>query len=449
MGLTRKLGEFVSSLRYEDLPPEVISEVKFCVLDWFGVTLSGSKEPLVDILLQVLRAEGGNPLASVIGRSEKVSLQQAALVNGSASHALDFDDVNTHMMGHPTVVVLPAPLALGELKRCSGKDFITAFVAGFETVCHIGLCQTRKHGARGWHPTATLGHFGAAAACANLLHLDLDKTITSFGIAGTQAAGLRTSFGTMCKPLHAGKASMNGLLAAQLAEKGFTASQAILEEEEGFTHTFTPDGNLTYEPEGLGRRYEILDVKFKRYASCFGTHPSIDVALALREEGLKPDDIESVHAIPFHGLYDAISIMKPSTSLEGKFSLPYTFAAAFVQGRVGEEEFGEESLKNPEIIKIRDKVTMEKDEKIPVNTSHVVVKTRDGRTIERNADVNQVFKDVKKKEESLRNKFFGCATKVLSERQSEDLYAGIMQLEKIGDLGSLINHSVKKGAGNG
>ena len=445
MGLTRKLAEFVSSLRYEDLPPEVISEVKFCVLDWFGVALSGSKEPLVDILLQVLMAEGGNTLASIVGRSEKVSLQQAALVNGSASHALDFDDVNTNMMGHPTVVVLPAPLALGEWKGCSGKDFMAAFVAGFETVCHVGLSQTRKHGARGWHPTATIGHFGAAAACANLLHLDSDATTASFGIAGTQAAGLRTSFGTMCKPLHAGKASMNGLLAAQLAEKGFTASQAILEEEEGFTHTFTPDGNVAYVPEGLGKRYEILDVKFKRYASCFGTHPSIDVALALREEGLKPDDIESVHAIPFHGLYDAISIMKPSTSLEGKFSLPYTFAAAFVEGRAGEEEFSEKSLKNPEIIKIRDKVTMEKDETIPVNTSHVVVKTRDGRTIERRADVNQVFKDSKKKEESLRNKFFGCATKVLSDGQSEDLYSSIMELETIEDLSSMINLSVNGG----
>lgn len=443
MGLTRKLAEFVRSLKYEDLPSEVIAEAKFCILDWFGVTLSGSKEPLVDILLQVLRAEGCNPVASIVGRSEKVSLHQAALINGSASHALDFDDVNSSMMGHPTVVALPAPLALGESKRCSGKDLIGAFVAGFETVCHIGLCQTRKHGARGWHPTATIGHFAAAAACANLLGLDVETTIASFGIAGTQAAGLRTSFGTMSKPLHAGKASMNGLFAAQLAEKGFTASEAILEEKEGFTHTFTPDGNLTYEPEGLGKQYEILDVKFKRYASCFGTHPGIDVALALREEGLKPDDIKSIHVVPFHGLYDAISIMKPTTSLEGKFSVPYTFAVAFVEGKAGEDEFGEESLNNPEIIKIRDKVTMEKDEKIPVNTSHVVVKTRDGRTIERDADVNQVFKDSKKKEESLKNKYFGCATKVLSERQSEDLYAGIMELEKIGDISSFINLSTK------
>ena len=444
MGLTRKLAEFVSGLKYEDLPLEVILEAKLCVLDWFGVALSGSKEPLIDILLQVVREEGGNPRASVVGRSDKVSLQQAALVNGVSSHALDFDDVHTKMMGHPSVVVLPGLLALGESKACSGRDLIVAFVAGFETACHVGLCQTRKHGAHGWHPTATIGHFGAVAACANLLNLDIDTIGHAIGIAGTQAAGLRQVFGTMCKPLHAGKASMNGLFAAQLAQKGFTCSEKILEGKEGFTHTFTPDGDLAYAAEELGERYEILDVKFKRYASCFGTHPTIDAALALREGGLKPDDIESVHVTPFHGLYDAISIMKPSTNLEAKFSIPYTFAVAFVEGKAGEDNFLEKSIRNPEIVRIRDKVTMEKNENIPVNTSLIVVKTWDGRIIEKFADVNQVFKDSRKKEESLRNKFFNCATKVLSEGQSEDLYARIMELERIEDVGDVIKLSRKE-----
>ncbi len=444
MGLTRKLAEFISALRYEDLPPEVIMESKLCILDWFGVALSGSKEQLIDILLQVIMEQGGNPCASIIGKSDKLSLQQAALVNGVSSHALDFDDVHMKMMGHPSVVILPGVMALGEFKRCSGTDLITAFVAGFETACHVGFCQTRRHGARGWHPTGTIGHFGAVAACTNLLHLDIEKSVNAIGIAGTQAAGLRKVFGTMCKPLHAGKASMNGLFAAQLAEKGFNSSEEIIEGKEGFTHTFTPDGQLMCTLEGLGKHYEILNVMFKRYASCFGTHPTIDAALAFREEGLKTDDIKSVHVIPFHGLYDAINIMKPCTGLEGKFSIPYTFAVALIKGKVGEDEFAEESIRNPDIVQIRDKVTMEKNESMPENNSLVVIEMRDGRKLEKHIDINEVFKDPGKKEESLRNKFKDCATKVLSEDQSEDLYARIMELEKIGDISEVIALSRKK-----
>jgi len=444
MGWTRRLSEFISGLKYEDLPPEVVVEAKLCILDWFGVALSGSKEPLIDILLQVVREEGGNPCASIVGKSDKLSLQQAALVNGTSSHALDFDDVHGSMMGHPSVVVLPGALALGEYKKCSGEDLIAAFVAGFETVCHIGSCQTRNHGARGWHPTSTIGHFGAAAACANLLALDVDATVNALGIAGTQASGLRQVFGTMCKPLHAGKASMDGLFAAQLAERGFNSSQEIIEGKEGFTSTFTPDGNWAYTLEGLGERYQILDVMFKRYASCFGTHPTIDAALSFREEGLKPDDIASIHITPFHGLYNAISIMKPRTDLEGKFSASYTFALAFVKGRAGEDQFTERYLEDPEIIKIRDKVTMERSENMPPNNSLVVVKTQGGRTLEKHVDVNNILRDSNKKMKALEEKFFDCATRVLSKGQSETLYANIMGLEKIEDIRNIINLSTKE-----
>lgn len=443
MGFTGRLAEFVSNLKYEDLPTQVILEAKLCILDWFGVALSGSKEPFIDILLQVIREEGCTPRASIVGRSFKLSLQQAALINGSSSHALDFDDVHASMMGHPSAVILPSSLALGEFKKCSGRDLITAFVAGFETVCHVGLSQTRSHIAQGWHPTATIGHFGSVTACANLLHLDIEKSVNAIGIAGTQASGLRQVFGTMSKPLHAGKASMNGLFAAQLAERGFTSSSEILEGKHGFTQTFTPDGNLEYSCCELGKNYEILKVMFKRYASCFGTHPTIDAALSLRNGGLKPDDIESVHVVPFHGLFDSINNMKPENSMEGKFSVPYTFAVAFMKGRAGEDEFTEKNIRDPDLVRIRDKVTMGKDEYMPYNNSLIIVKTRDGRVIEKHIDVNEVFKDSEKKNESLKNKFLNCAHKVISIDQSENLMAGIMTLEKIEDISELIALSRK------
>lgn len=438
MQTTKLLAKFVNDLTFETLPGEVIFEAKLCILDWIGVTLTGSKEPLVDILVDVAREEGGNHRASVIGKGEKVSLLQAALINGSASHALDFDDVQGAFMGHPTVVVLSGLLALGESKRCTGKDLINAFVAGFETACHVGLFQTRRHAARGWHPTATIGNFGAAASCAKLLNLDVDKTIYAFGIAGTQASGLRQVFGTMCKPFHAGKASANGLLAALLAEKGFDSSREIIEGDFGFNKTFTPDGNLSYQLEGLGDDYQILDVMFKRYASCFGTHPTIDAALAFRKEGLTIDDIESVHIVPYHGLYDAIKIMKPTTALEGKFSIPYTFAKAFVEGKAGEDCFMDSEMMNPKVVQVRDKVTMEKDENMPVNNSLVVLRTHDGRTLKKHVDVSKVMKNQEEKSETLKKKFYECASVVLATDQVEELYQRVMNIDETKDVTEII-----------
>jgi 2-methylcitrate dehydratase PrpD len=388
--------------------------------------------------MDVVKEEGGNSRASLIGRADKVSLLQAALINGAASHALDFDDVHEGLMGHPTVVVLPGLLALGEDRRCSGKDLITAFVAGFETACHVGLCQTRRHPVRGWHPTATIGHFGAAAACANLLNLDVEKTIYALGIAGTQAAGLRQVFGTMCKPFHAGKTSTNGLLGALLAEKGFNCSSAIVEGDYGFSKTFTPDGNLSYALEGLGDDYQILKVMFKRYASCFGTHPTIDAALAFRNEGVGADDIESVHVVPYHVLYDVIKIMKPTTGLEGKFSIPYTFAVAFVKGKAGEDSFTDSCLMDPGVIQVRDKVTMEKDENMPVNNSLVVLKTRDGRTLKKHVDVSKAMKNQEEKSEAVKMKFYECAGIVLSKNDVEALYQGVMTIDEAKDVTDVV-----------
>jgi len=439
MQVTRELAKFVSGLTFETLPLDVIHKAKLCILDLLGVTLSGSKEQLVDILLEVAAGEGGNPRASIIGRSMRAPLLHAALINGSSSHALDFDDVHAGMMGHPSAVVLPGLLALGEFKRCSGRDLITAFVAGFETVCHVGLCQTRSHLAQGWHPTATIGHFGAAAACANLLKLDEEKAIFALGLAGTQAAGLKQVFGTMGKPFNAGKASMNGLLAALLAEKGFTSSYEIIEGDMGFTKTFTPKSDLAGALNGLGVNYQISTVIFKKHASCFATHPTIEGALAFREEGLTADDIESVHVFPYHGHYDGIKIMKPKTGLEGKFSIPYTFAVAFVEGKAGENCFTDSAVRDPKVIKVRDKVTMEKDKNMPLYNSSVVVKTNDGRVLKKHVDLNKANKNQDEEIGALKQKFFECGTAVLTMDAVTELFEKIMRIEEIKDIEEVIS----------
>jgi len=220
MEITKALSEYIVKLKFSDLPKDVVEGAKLCFLDWLGVTLSGSKEPLTNILATVAEEQGGKPQATLIGRKKKASLLQAALINGAASHALDFDDVHLGMMGHPSAPVFPAILALGEWKKVSGEQFISAFIAGFEAECRVSSIVYPEHYLCGWHATGTLGHFGAAAACANLIGLTPSQTVYALGIAGTQASGIKQVFGTMCKPFHAGKAAMNGLLSALLAEKG-------------------------------------------------------------------------------------------------------------------------------------------------------------------------------------------------------------------------------------
>ena len=214
MEVTKRLSEYIVNLKFSDLPRDVVKGAKLCFLDWLGVTLSGSKEPLTHILSAVAEEQGGKPQATLIGRKKKVSLLQAALINGGASHALDFDDVHLGMMGHPSAPVFPAILALGEWKKITGEQFISAFIAGFEAECRVSSIVYPEHYLCGWHATGTLGHFGAAAACANLLGLSPSQTVYALGIAGTQSSGIKQVFGTMCKPFHAGKAAMNGLLAA-------------------------------------------------------------------------------------------------------------------------------------------------------------------------------------------------------------------------------------------
>ena len=239
--VTIELADRASSIRYQDLPGEVRTLARQCLLDWLAVALAGSREELSGILAEQAIEDGGRPAASLIGRSEKISAHQAALVNGAASHALDYDDVNMAMSGHPTVPIVPALLALAEDRGASGADFISAFVAGYETECRIGALVLPDHYARGFHATATIGSFGSAAACAHLLGLDAETTATALGIAATQAAGLKSMFGTMCKPLHAGKAAQNGLLAAMLAARGFSSRTDALECAQGFAATQSSD----------------------------------------------------------------------------------------------------------------------------------------------------------------------------------------------------------------
>src|SRR5438874_282240 len=288
--LTQVLARKSASLEYDDLPQDAHELARQCILDYFGVAVAGAGDGLVRLLLDELTEAGGTPQASVIGHNARLPALSAALVNGTAGHALDYDDVNMAMPGHPSVAILPGLLALAELRRSSGREVIAAFVAGYETACRIGSALRPGHYNLGFHATGTVGAFGAAAACAHLLGLDAEATALALGIAGTQAAGLKSQFGTMCKPFHAGKASQNGLLAARLAARGFSSRPDLVECEQGFALTHGPDFNpeaaLADPPNG----FHIFANLFKYHAACYLTHGPIECARNLREQhGVKPE----------------------------------------------------------------------------------------------------------------------------------------------------------------
>ena len=239
--LTEFLAFRATNLRYEEIPEPARALARQCILDYLGVAIPGADDPLVRMLLDELTEAGGAPQARIIGHRARLPALSAALLNGAAAHALDYDDVNMAMPGHPSVAILPALLALAELNGAAGRDVITAFVAGYETACRIGSALQPGHYNLGFHSTGTVGAFGAAAACARLLRLQTMATACALGIAGTQAAGLKSQFGTMCKPFHAGKAAQNGLLAARLAARGFSSRADIIECVQGFALTHGPD----------------------------------------------------------------------------------------------------------------------------------------------------------------------------------------------------------------
>src|SRR5436309_5629425 len=329
MDLTRTLAAQASAVTYDGLPEPVRALARQCVLDYYGVALAGADDPLAKILLDELAEAGGATQASIIGHKARLPALSAAVVNGAIGHALDYDDVNLAMPGHPSVAILPGLLALAEERGSCGRDVIAAFVAGYETACHIGSALRPGHYDLGFHATGTVGCFGAAAACAHLLGLDAEATTRALGIAGTQAAGLKSQFGTMCKPFHAGKASHNGLLAARLAARGFSSRPDLVECEQGFAPTHGPDFNpeaaFAEPPNG----FHIHANLFKYHAACYLTHGPIECAREIRERhGIQPNEIARITLSLDRSCDRVCNIPAPTDGLEARCSLRQTVAMA-------------------------------------------------------------------------------------------------------------------------
>jgi 2-methylcitrate dehydratase PrpD len=374
-----KLLRFIAETSFEDIPPEVIDQAKRCVLDWVGVTVGGVAHPASSILIDLVKDLGGKDQASIFGTSLKSSMVNAALVNGAMSHVLDFDDTHLAALMHPSAPLLPAIFAFGEYDGTSGKDFLTAFVLGFEAETRISLSMGVSHYDRGWHSTATMGRFGAAAGAAKLMKLDIGKMGFAFGLAGTQASGVRKVFGSMTKSFHPGKAAFDGLLSALLAQRGYTSPENIFEGEKGLGSLLAGDFQLSRGLEGLGNRYLLQGLSFKPYASCLYTHPTIDGIIQLRNKhGIDPQEIESISCQVAKFCFDAACIPTPQSGLEGKFSTAYCIAVALREGRADENLFKDDMVKDPLITEIMKKTRIEQNANLSDKESEVIIRLRNG-----------------------------------------------------------------------
>ncbi|HEV8680228.1 MAG TPA: MmgE/PrpD family protein [Stellaceae bacterium] len=438
-GLTRTLAAQACAMTYDALPEAVRELARQCVLDYYGVALAGAADPLVAILLDELAETGGTEQASVIGHEARLLVLAAALVNGAIGHALDYDDVNLAMPGHPSVAILPGLLALAEQQHSSGREVIGAFVAGYETACRIGMALRPGHYGRGFHATGTVGCFGAAAACARLLGLDADRTAQALGIAGTQAAGLKSQFGSMCKPFHAGKAAQNGLLAARLAARGFSSRPDLVECEQGFalTHSanFAPEAALAEPPGG----WYILVNLFKYHAACYMTHAPIECGRALREQNdMRPEQIAALTLSVNRGSSRICNIQAPTDGLEAKFSLRQTVAMALAGvDTAGLASYSVATATDPALVSLRERLELDFRDDLPEAGAELKVTLRDGRTLRASHDAGIASADIADQGRRVTAKFNALAVPVLGQARSRELRAAILALDTLADTAAL------------
>jgi 2-methylcitrate dehydratase PrpD len=437
--LTRALVEAVRGIRYEELPEEAREVAHHCLLDFLGVALAGSSEPLSDILVaEIVRGEAGTQ-AGIIGRPERATRLTAALVNGAAAHALDFDDTHTMMFGHPSVPVLPALLALAETEAADGQALLAALVAGVELECRLGALLGGGPYLAGFHATGTVGAFGAAAACAHLLGLEQEGWLHALGLAGTQAAGLKSSFGSMAKPLHAGRAASAGLLSALLARGGFTAQPAILEVPQGFLATHAgPEPSLEVLEQHAGRML-IRDTLFKFHAACHLTHAAIEAAAPLRERhGLDPERIRAVEVRVAPPLLDVCNIERPTTGLEGKFSLRASTALALLGENTADlATYSDAKMAEPRLVALRERVRVVPTEGMGPMQARVSIET-DGQHGEAEADTGIPAADLDAQGKQLRRKFLALAAPVLGESRATELADAVSSAQQIDSVAELL-----------
>lgn len=450
MGATREIGAWVAGASLQAMPDEVVERARAGVIDTIGVILAGVAEPVTRIAAGLVAEDGGAPVASQLGTSLRTTAESAALLNGIGGHALDYDDVSASLTGHPSVVVVPAALAVAELAGASGAAFLQAYVVGVEVMAKLGLAIGPAHYRAGWHATSTLGTLGAAAAASSVLGLDAERATHALAIAVSEASGSRRNFGTMTKPFHAGHAARCGVAAARLAARGMTADHTAIEAPLGlFALLSYGEGRPEAVAPSLGRPYDLAGagLSVKKYPCCFATHRAADAVLDLRAaHGLTdPEQVEAVRVtVPVGGVSPLIHD-RPATGLEAKFSMQYVLAAALLDGRVGLDAFEDAAVRRPEARALLPRVTVHEDPGIhgganPIEGGHVdvEVRLRAGATLTRRVVHPRGSPADPLRPDDLAAKFLDCADAALDPEQAESALGRLRRIEREPDVRALV-----------
>ncbi len=424
--LSSELWERYSGLSWSEIPPTTRRVARQCLLDWTACALAGSKEPLSEILRDEYADRSG--VSSIIGSDTKAPAQVAALINGCAGHALDFDDTSTVMGGHPSAPVIPAALATAEELDCSGEDLLTAIIVGIEVESRLGTLVGTQHYARGWHVTSTMGVFGAAAGVAFLMKLSNGSFGCAMGLAASQASGLKANFGTMTKPFHAGHAAERGLLSARLAARGFTSNPESFEGNQGLLEAAST-GKLAQERhDAYSDQWLTEHVLFKYHAACYLTHASIECLLQLGNAAVAGCDKITVTVNP--SLLNVCGIEKPATGLEAKFSLRATSALTVLgYDTTDPGTYSDKLFDSDAVNQMIDRVTVTTDDDLTGTQSRVAVLDKDGESHQAFFDTGIPATDLDDQQRKLESKFRHIVAPV-SDR-SDELERRIGNVERL------------------
>jgi len=436
--VTRILAHYITQARFEDLPANVRREGRRTLLNYIGVAVGGSRHETVDHVLKALAPFCGPAQANVLGRSERLDILNAALVNGISSHIFDFDDTHLKTVIHPAGPVVSAILALAQYRPVSGADFLNAMILGVETECRIGNAVYPSHYEMGWHITGSCGVFGSAAACGRLLDLSEQQMVWALGIAASQPVGLKVQFGSMTKSFHPGRAAQNGLTAALMAQQGFTSDNAALEGKDGWAQAVSRQVRWEEITQGLGSRYEAALNTYKPFACGIVTHPAIDAAIQLRnQDGLRPDQIASLELRANPLVLSLTGKTDPATGLEGKFSITHCIAVGLLFGAAGEKQFQDNVVRDPVVAALRRLVTVKTDPAVSASQCDLIARTKDGRVFSRHIETAIGSLEKPMSDAALEAKFLGLADGILPRAQAQGLIEACWKIEQQADAGAL------------
>jgi 2-methylcitrate dehydratase PrpD len=444
---TKALASYVVKNRWEDIPEDVRHEAKRALINVIGCAIGGSPHPAVTAAIRALSPFSGERTASIVGRPERLDPLHASLMNGISSHVEDYDDTTPKNYSHTSSPVSSALLAYASANRVRGRDFVEAFILGFETASRAGNVVYPAHYDVGWHMTGTIGVFGAAAGIGKLIGLNEQQMVWALGLAATQSAGLREMFGSMGKAFHPGRSAQNGYAAALLAQAGFTSGERGIEGPRGFAHVLAATRDLSKITTRLGVDFDLRENTYKPFPCGIVNHPTIDGAIQIHDEH-RPDpaSIVAVRLRVAPLVLDLCNQQNITKGLQGKFSVYHGAAVGLVRGKGGLREYTDEAVNDPAIKRVRELTTATGDPSVTEDQVHVEVELRDGRKLSKLVEqsLGNIHRPLTDKQ--LEEKFRDQAILVLPAPEVESVIQLCWKIDRLEDVGELVTATVPAAA---